>query len=124
MDPLILTAGMTPRVGGVLQYVGKVGRDITAGEARAAARTAGANAVAAAVAAAGSLEAVGRALRMTVYVNATDDFTDHSMVADGASEVLHEALGERGHVVRSAIGVSSLPGGACVEVELTFARTR
>lgn len=121
-EQLVLTAGMTPRVEGVLQHVGRVGREVTLAEARAAAAIAVTNAVAAASAEVGSLDGIGRALRLTVFVNAVDGFTQHSAVADGASDRLVELLGERGAVVRSAVGVASLPGGACVEVELTCAR--
>lgn len=116
---LVVTAGMTPRVEGVLQYVGRVGESITAADARAAAAIAAANAVAAVAAEVGSLDAVERAMRLTVFVNAVPDFTGHPAVADGASERLVELLGARGVVARSAVGVASLPGGACVEVELT-----
>jgi len=70
----------------------------------------------------GSLGGIGRALRLSVFVNATDGFTEHSRVADGASDRLVELLGERGVVVRTAVGVASLPGGACLEVELTCTR--
>lgn len=120
--PLILTAGMTPRVDGVLQHVGKVGRDISIDDARVAARIAASNAIAAAAQVAGSLGSIRRAVRMTVYVNAVEEFAEHSAVADGASEVLAEVLGDRGVVVRTAVGVASLPGGSCVEIELTFLR--
>jgi enamine deaminase RidA (YjgF/YER057c/UK114 family) len=44
-------------------------------------------------------------------------------VADGASAVLRERLGERGAVARSAVGVRTLPSGAPVEVELVAAVT-
>jgi enamine deaminase RidA (YjgF/YER057c/UK114 family) len=121
---LVLTAGMTPRVAGVLQYAGRVGDSVSVDDARLAAGIAAANAVAAAAAAAGSLDAIARALRLTVFVNALPGFTEHSRVADGASERLVALLGERGIVVRSAVGVASLPGGACVVVELTCARVR
>ena len=70
----------------------------------------------------GSVEDIAQVLRMTVYVNAAAGFTEHSKVADGASERLVELLGERGAAVRSAVGVASLPGNACVEIELTCAR--
>jgi enamine deaminase RidA (YjgF/YER057c/UK114 family) len=116
---LVMTAGMTPRVEGVLQFTGKVGRDICLDDARRAAGIAASNAVAAAAEAVGSADLIQRALRLTVYVNAAEDFTAHPQVADGASDALAELLGERGTVVRSAVGVASLPGGACVEVELT-----
>lgn len=121
-DRLVLTAGMTPRVDGVLQVVGRVGEDVTVEQAQQGAAIAAGNALSAAAATAGSLDAVERVLRMTVYVNAGPDFTEHTRVADGASRRLAELIGERGAAVRSALGVSSLPGGACVEVELTCLR--
>lgn len=116
---LVMTAGMTPRVDGVLQFTGKVGRDVSIEDARQAAGIAASNAVAAAVEAVGSIDRIRRALRLTVFVNASEDFTSHPEVANGASDALADLLGERGVVVRSAVGVASLPGGACVEVELT-----
>lgn len=121
-DRLLLTAGMTPRVDGVLQVVGPVGQEVTVEQARRGAAIAAGNAVAAAAAEAGGLDAVERALRMTVYVNAGPGFTEHTRVADGASQRLVELLGDRGAAVRSAVGVPSLPGCASVEVELTCLR--
>jgi enamine deaminase RidA (YjgF/YER057c/UK114 family) len=115
----VFTAGMTPRVDGILQYVGRVGETVPVEEARLAAGIAAANALAAVAAEVGSLDAVERAIRLTVFVNAVPDFTGHPAVADGASDRLVELLGDRGVVSRSAVGVASLPGGACVEVELT-----
>ncbi|WP_346534309.1 RidA family protein [Micromonospora sp. DPT] len=117
------TAGMTPRVDGRLAVRGLVGADLTVAEARAAAGLAAGNAVAAVAEAVGGLDRVRRCLRMTVYVACRPDFTQHSAVADGASEVLRDWLGERGAVARSAVGVASLPSGAPVEVELTVAVT-
>jgi enamine deaminase RidA (YjgF/YER057c/UK114 family) len=119
---LVLTAGMTPRVDGELRHVGRVGKDVSLDEARDAARIAASNAVAAAAAETGSLDGIARALRLVVFVNAVDGFTRHSVVADAASARLVELLGDRGAVVRTAVGVASLPGGACVEVELSCLR--
>lgn len=119
---LVMSAGMTPRVDGQLKHVGQVGAEVSLDDARAAAGIAVSNAVAALADLLGSADRIRQALRMTVYVNAVPGFADHSKVADGASERLWELLGERGAVVRSAVGVSSLPGGACVEVELTCSR--
>ncbi|MEU2171250.1 RidA family protein [Micromonospora chersina] len=117
------TAGMTPRVDGRLAVRGLVGADLTVTEARVAAGLAAGNAVAAVAESVGGLDRVRRCLRMTVYVACRPDFTHHSAVADGASEVLQDWLGERAAVARSAVGVSSLPSGAPVEVELTVAVT-
>jgi enamine deaminase RidA (YjgF/YER057c/UK114 family) len=116
-------AGMTPRVNGHLRVRGVVGVDLTVDEACIAAGLAATNAIAAVADAVGGLDRVQRCLRMTVYVACQPDFVQHSAVADGASKVLRDWLGERGTVVRSAVGVVSLPSGAPVEVELTVAVT-
>lgn len=118
---LVMTAGMTPRVDGVIQYQGQVGRDLTVAEARTAAGIAADNALAAALASLGRGQRLDRVLRLTVYVNAAAGFEEHTAVADGASDRLLELLGERSGAARAAVGVTSLPGGACVEVELTCA---
>jgi enamine deaminase RidA (YjgF/YER057c/UK114 family) len=112
---------MTPRRSGTLVVTGVVGQDLDVAAAREAAGLAASNALTAVVEAVGDLSAVVRCLKMTVFIAAVDGFTAHSAVADGASEVLRERLGERGAVARSAIGVRTLPSGAPVEVELIAA---
>ena len=114
------TAGMTPRRHGELLVSGVVGRDLDVDAARAAAGLAAGNALTAVVEAVGEAGIV-RCLKLTVFIAAVDGFTAHSAVADGASAVLRERLGERGAVARSAIGVANLPSGAPVEVELVAA---
>ncbi len=121
-ESLVMSAGMTPRVDGKIQHPGQVGSDVTLADARAAAGIAVANAVSALAELLGSTDAIAQVLRMTVFVNAAPGFTDHSQVADGASGRLVELLGDRGAAVRSAVGVASLPGNACVEIELTCSR--
>lgn len=120
---LVMTAGMTPRVDGVIQHPGQVGRDLDVATAQAAAAIAAENALAAAVASLGPHRRFDRVLRLAVYVNAAGDFEQHTAVADGASSRLRELLGEDGDAARAAVGVTSLPGGACVELELTCAWT-
>jgi enamine deaminase RidA (YjgF/YER057c/UK114 family) len=114
------TAGMTPRRHGELVISGVVGRNLDLAAAKEAAGLAAGNAVTALVEAVG-LAGIVRTLTMTVYVVAVDGFTAHSAVADGASAVLRERLGERGTVARTAVGVKSLPSGAPVEVALVAA---
>jgi enamine deaminase RidA (YjgF/YER057c/UK114 family) len=118
---LVVTAGMTPRVDGALHHRGQVGTDLSVEEAQEAAAVAAGNALSAALAALGHGQQLDRVLRMTVYVNAAPGFTQHTAVADGASARLTELLGERGAASRAAVGVTSLPGDACVELELTCA---
>ena len=116
---LVVTAGMTPRVDGELRHRGQVGAEVPLEDAREAAAIAVGNALSAALAATPPGGRLDRVLRLTVYVNAVPGFTQHSAVADGASARLVELLGDAGAASRSAVGVASLPGGACVELELT-----
>lgn len=118
---LVVTAGMTPRINGVLHHEGQVGDDLSLEAAREAAAIALGNALAAVLGALGPGQRLDRVLRLTVYVNSAPGFTGHSAVADGASAWLRALLGDRGDAVRTAVGVTSLPGGACVELELTCA---
>jgi len=115
------SAGMTPRSDGALLVRGRVGVEVDPGYAHELAGIAAGNALAAIAEAAGGLRRIVRCLQMTVFVAAAPDFAEHTAVADGASEMLLAALGERGTVARAAVGVASLPSGAPVEVVLTAA---
>ncbi|AWT55027.1 RidA family protein [Mycolicibacterium smegmatis] len=118
---VIYTAGMTPRSDGDLVYVGVVGDSIDVDRARTAARHAATNAAFAAESCLFASEAIAQVLRMIVFVASTPTFTEHSRVADAASEVLRERYGEEALGARTAVGVACLPGGAPVEIELTAA---
>ncbi|MGV9802567.1 RidA family protein [Mycobacterium sp. NPDC003449] len=101
--------------------VGVVGADVTAEQAGAQARFAAMNLLAAVDAAVG-LDAVTALVHLRGYVRAAPDFADHPAVIDGASRLLIDVFGERcGAHARTAVGVASLPGGACVELELVAA---
>jgi enamine deaminase RidA (YjgF/YER057c/UK114 family) len=119
----VVSAGMTPRIDGVLAVSASVGTDELAGDisVERAADLAGQSVRRAIDACQQALPAGGRLLRpvnMTVYIRSRHDFTHHSDVANGASAVLAACFD--GHVgSRAAIGVSSLPGGSPVEVALT-----
>ena len=56
-------------------------------------------------------------VKITVFVASTPDFTEQHLVANGASDFLSAALGERGKHARAAVGMASLPLNAAVEVE-------
>jgi enamine deaminase RidA (YjgF/YER057c/UK114 family) len=60
---------------------------------------------------------VRRVARLGVFMAATPEFTQHSQVGNGASDLVVAVLGEAGRHARTAIGVASLPRGAAVEVE-------
>ncbi|MDB5562891.1 MAG: Endoribonuclease [Hyphomicrobiales bacterium] len=63
------------------------------------------------------LDAIKRVIKLTVFVASTPDFTEHHLVANGASNLIVTVLGDKGKHTRAAIGVAALPFGAAVEVE-------
>jgi len=77
------------------------------------------NAVAQVAAAAGGINQIVRIVRLGVFVNSAEGFTDQPKVGNGASDLLVEILGEAGKHARSAVGVNELPLNAAVEIEMT-----
>ncbi|WP_293574990.1 RidA family protein [Phaeobacter sp.] len=122
-DDLIFLAGQTPKHGRELQFRGQVGQDLTIEEARKAAELCALRLLSALNDAAGGLENVEQVTKLTVFVNAAPGFADHPIVANGASDLIAHVLGPQGVHARSAVGASSLPGNAAVEVE-AFARLK
>jgi len=101
---------------GVLQ--GCLGADISVEEGRKASEVAALNLLAQVEAAlVGQDEVVLQVVRLGVFVAATPKFTEHSKVANGASDLLVAVLGEAGEHARTAVGVASLPSGAAVELD-------
>lgn len=99
-------------------WVGKLGEGLTAAEGKQAARGVAIEMIATLHGALGDLEHVRRLVRLLVFVNGTERFTEPHVVANGASELLVEVFGDRGMHARSAVGVAQTPFGACVEMEL------
>jgi enamine deaminase RidA (YjgF/YER057c/UK114 family) len=118
---IVYTAGQLPMVKGTLRYAGKLGRDLGIEDGQESARIALLNALAAVKSEIGDLEKVEKILRMNVFVNSADDFTDQAKVANGASELLEKIFGDRGKHTRCAIGANTLPLGAAVELDLIVA---
>jgi enamine deaminase RidA (YjgF/YER057c/UK114 family) len=114
---LVLTAGQLPLDAGKLIATGLLGRDLDTAAGKNAARQCAINVLAQLKAATGDLETIARFVKITVFVASTPDFTEQHLVANGASDFLAEAMGERGKHARSAVGVASLPLNAPVEVE-------
>ena len=118
MGDLVFTSGQLPSVDGRLVATGQVGAGLSPDRAAECARTAALNALAAVVDLAGSLDAVVRIVKVVVFVASAPDFTGQPQVANGASELFGAVFGEHGVHARSAVGVSVLPLGAPVEVEV------
>lgn len=120
---LLFVAGQTPHVQGVLQHSGLVGVDVSVEDARALAHTAALNVLAALQAYLGDIDRVESILSLTGYVMSGPDFTEHPQVINGASDVFVQMFGDDGVHARASVGVSSLPGGAPVEISV-IAETR
>ncbi len=101
--------------------VGRLGENLNAEEGKAAACLCAKNLLAQLRAAVnGDWNRVGCAVKLAGMVNSKTDFTDQPTVINGASEFLIAAMGEAGRHARTAVGVSSLPLGAAVEVDGIF----
>ncbi len=118
---LIFTAGQLPLVDGKLTCKGRAGEAVSVEQAAEAARICAINAIAQASAALdGDLDRIVRVVKLTGFVNSGPDFMDHPAVVNGASDLMVEVFGDAGRHARAAVGVSSLPLDATVEVEAVF----
>jgi enamine deaminase RidA (YjgF/YER057c/UK114 family) len=96
---------------------GRLGGGMTVAEGRAAARLCALNILAQAKVAVGGLDRIAQVVRLTGYVSATPEFTEHPQVLNGASDLMVEVLGDKGRHTRVAVGVASLPLGCAVEID-------
>jgi len=117
---LLFLSGMLPVKNGKLQYVGRLRKDLDESAGRDALRIATLNALSAAKAHVGSLDRVTRVVSVKVYLATDGDFYNQPIVADAASELLRDVFGEDRMSVRSVLGVTVLPLGAPVMLEVTF----
>ena len=117
---LLFLSGMLPVKDGKLQSIGRLGKDLDESAGRDALRTATLNALSAAKAHVGSLDRVTRVVSVRVYLATEGDFYNQPIVADAASELLRDVFGEDKMSVRSVLGITALPLGAPVMLEVTF----
>jgi enamine deaminase RidA (YjgF/YER057c/UK114 family) len=118
---LLFIAGQICQWNGERRFIGKLGREISTEQGQAAARLCALNILAQARnALGGDLDRILRCVRVGAFVNCTEDFTQQPQVANGASNLLVELLGDAGRHARAAVGVNALPGGVAVEVDAVF----
>ena len=117
VESSVYVSGQLPYKDGELLAQGILGRDVDLDTARGLARQAALNALAAAADAVGGLDEV-RIVQMLVFVASTPEFGQQSSVADAASELLVDVLGENGRHARTAIGVAGLPRNSPVEIQM------
>jgi enamine deaminase RidA (YjgF/YER057c/UK114 family) len=117
----LFVSGQLPMQDGKPQFIGKVGRDYSIEQGQECAKLCGINILAhVQKALGGDLGRIKKLIRLGVFVNAPDDFTDHPKVANGVSDMMVALLGDAGKHARFAVGVSGLPFGVAVEVDATF----
>jgi enamine deaminase RidA (YjgF/YER057c/UK114 family) len=118
---LVFISGQLPMKDGKPQDIGKVGKEFSVEQAQDTAKLCAINILSHLKAACGGdLSRVKRCVRLGVFVNSTDSFTDQPKVANGASDFMVAVLGDAGKHSRFAVGVSQLPFGVAVEVDGTF----
>ena len=100
---------------------GKVGKDIDLKKGQEAARLCAINIIAQAKKACnGDLEKISSCIKLTGFVNSSDEFIDQPKIINGASELISAVFGENGKHTRAAISVNSLPLGVAVEIDAIF----
>jgi enamine deaminase RidA (YjgF/YER057c/UK114 family) len=120
VDDLIVYVGGHGPVDGPTMITGKVGRDLTLEQGRAAARMTALSILATMQQELGGLDRIVKVFGM---VNVAPGFNQTPAVIDGCSDVLVEIFGDAGRHTRSAVGTAELPFDIAVEVEL-IARLR
>jgi enamine deaminase RidA (YjgF/YER057c/UK114 family) len=116
---LLYLSGKGPPDSGGLAARGRLGAGMSVDEGYRHAREVGLALIAAMrEALGGDLDRVEDIVKVFGMVNAAPDFEDHPKVVNGCSDLFVEVFGEHGRHARSAVGMSSLPGGIPVEIEV------
>lgn len=118
---LLFVSGQIATENGRILHPGKLGRDVLLEDAVECARRCAISALAVVRQEAGTLDAVERTVKLTVFVASAEGFGEQPTVANGASELLREVFGDAGLGARSAVGMAELPLNAPVEAEFIFA---
>ena len=118
LGKLVMTSGQVPISAETVKYQGKVGKELSEVLGKEAAKLCALNCLGAIKSVIGNLDKIKRVVKLTVFVNSAEGFTDQPKVANGASEFILEIFGEAGKHVRSAVGVSELPLNSAVEIEM------
>ena len=100
---------------------GKVGKDLSVDDGYKAAERCGLSIISQAkVACQGDLSKIKSCVKLTGFVNSTDNFTDQPKVINGASDLIASVFGEVGMHTRAAVSTNSLPLGVSVELDAIF----
>ena len=112
-------SGCGPDLGNGNNFIGKVGQDLTLENGQKAAYNCMLNLLANLEAKTGDLNKIKRFIKMLAFVNSADSFSQQPQVINHASNLLIDIFGEKaGCPARTAIGVTTLPGGIACEIEV------
>ena len=118
---LLYTSGHLPVDASGKLVTGRLGVELDVEAGHRAARLAGLGILATVRKELGSLDRVGRVVKIFGMVNCTPDFTQQPAVINGCSELFADVFGrEAGVGARSALGANTLPLGVPVEIEAIF----
>ena len=118
IDKLLFISGQLPidRDGKMIK--GKIGKDLTLEDGQKASKLCAINIISQAKKAMnGDLNKIKNCIKITGFVNSTDNFIDQPKVINPASETLSEVFGDKGKHARAAVSTNSLPLGAAVEID-------
>jgi enamine deaminase RidA (YjgF/YER057c/UK114 family) len=113
----LYVSGQVPMKDGRPIYTGKVGSERSIEYAQEAARRCVINMLAAVREYLGDLDRVANIVKLQTFVNSETGFTNQHIVANAASQLLHDIFGESGRHARTAIGTNQLPMDFTVEIE-------
>tara|TARA_Y100000590_G_C15520934_1_gene939385 strand:- start:389 stop:850 length:462 start_codon:yes stop_codon:yes gene_type:complete len=118
---LIFISGQLPIAKDGKAIKGKIGKDLSLEDGQQAAKFCAINILAQAKKAAdGDLNKINKCIKITGFVNSSDDFTDQPKVINPASELLSSVFGDNGKHARAAVSTNSLPLGVAVEIDAIF----
>ena len=114
---LVFVAGHGPFISGKIVHPGKLGAELTVDVGRKESEVTMVNILGSLKAELGELSRISRFVRLLIFVNATPDFTEHHLVAYGATDLLVKVFGDIGRSALAEVGVASLPFNGAVEIE-------
>ena len=121
INKLLFISGQLPISKDGKMIKGKIGKDLTLEDGQKASRLCVINILAQVKKALnGDLNKVKNCIKITGFVNSTDDFTDQPKIINPASETLSIVFDDNGKHARAAISCNSLPLGAAVEIDAIF----
>jgi len=121
VNNLLFISGQLPISNDGKMIKGQIGKDLTLEDGQKASKLCVINILAQAKKALnGDLNNIKNCVKITGFVNSTDDFKNQPKVINPASETLSAVFGDKGKHARVAISTNSLPLGAAVEIDAIF----